>query len=120
MMKGILNNAFGRLDSTVNKECWNERMYSVPDEASDVEPIPSEREESGPGILLYGAASIAGIAVGYFVIGPIVVTMLNDEDGLTLHLLHAMTTILQTIARVAGSAALECEKKYNDHVNALH
>ena len=95
-------------------------MYSVPDEASDIEPIPSEREESNPGILLYGVASVAGIAVGYFVIGPIVVSMINDEDGLTLHILHALMTILQTIARVAGSAALECEKKYNDHVNALH
>lgn len=92
----------------------------MPDEASDIESISPEREESTTGILLYGAASIAGIAIGYFIVGPIVVSMLNDDDGLTLHLLHGLMTLLQTIARVAGSAAIECEKKYNDHVNALH
>ena len=119
-MKKGNSNAFGRLGSTTNTKRWDERMYSVPEQTSQDEPSTPEREETGPGILLYGAASVAGIAIGYFIVGPIVVTMINDEDGLTLHILHGLMMMLQTIARVAGSAALECEKKYNDHVNALH
>lgn len=42
------------------------------------------------------------------------------DDEIRLHVLHAITRILQTLARVLGGWALEFEQAYNEYVKSLH
>lgn len=94
----------------------------MPAAAAENEPNASELEGQSEGFLLRHSKGLAAFAAAYLItviIAGLLLTMW-DEDEITLHILDALTKILQGIARLAGGWAIECENTYNKYVNALH
>jgi hypothetical protein len=116
------DNVTGRLGSQYNSESWSERMCTMSEEASGDESGAHDSEEEVHGFL-YSKATIAatlGAAfVGSFVVSIIISRMWNEDD-IKLHVLSFATRVLQTIAFSSGKWAIECERAYNEYVNALH
>lgn len=112
----------GRLGSQANEEYRNGGMRSMSTEAGQNEPGAYDGNGEDQGILPNYAAVVATLSaalVGTIVI-CIIISRMWDEDEIKLHMLNFLTRVLQAVARLAGSWAIECENAYNDHVNALH
>jgi hypothetical protein len=116
------NNAIGRLGSQTHDESGSERMCSMPAEAGPDESGSREPKGSTEEILrnYAGITAVLGATlVGSFVVSFIIARMWN-EDEIKLNALSFLTRVLQTIAFSTGKWALECERSYNEYVNALH
>lgn len=116
------NNVARRLGNSNYYKYGDKNMHSMSEEASGIESNTHQREGSTEEILPNYAAIIATLGatlVGTIIIAIIVSRMWN-EDEIKLHILSSAVRILQNIARLSGSWAIECERSYNDHVNALH
>ena len=116
------DNVARRLGSPNHYESGDKIMYSMPESASGNEPISSNEEEQDKGFLLRQAPAIATLSAAFFasIIVSIIISRMWDEDEIKLHLLDILIRFLQSIARLCGGWAIECEKTYNDYVNALH
>lgn len=116
------NNVVGRLGSKANHESRNGEVRPMPEEASQHESGTHQHEGNIEETLHSYATLIATLGtlfVGTFII-CIIVARIWDEDEIKLHVLDMLTRMLQAVARLCGGWAIECEKAYNDHVNALH
>lgn len=97
-------------------------MYPMPEEASSAEPSSYERDAKDQGFLHKHTAAIATFATAYLItiIFAMIFARMWQEEEFRLHFLNGIIKTLQTVARIAGSWALECERAYNEYVNALH
>lgn len=97
-------------------------MRSVSTEAGKDEPGTRQREGTNEEVLPSYAVVIGvlGTALIGTIIVCLVISRMWNEDEIKLHVLSSTIKLLQGIARVSGSWALECENTYNKHVNALH
>jgi hypothetical protein len=90
--------------------------------ASGDESDARNREEEDQRLLYSNATAIATLAAT--LVGTIIICIflarMWDEDEIKLHVLHSTIHLLQVIARLCGSWALQCEATYDKHVNALH
>lgn len=116
------DNAVRRLGSQSNQECGDETMCSMPETTGENEPGASESEAKGQGFLFRQSSTIAAFTaafVGAFVVS-IIISQMWKEDEIKLHVLNSLVKLLQSIARLCGQWALDCENAYNEYVNALH
>ena len=116
------DNAVGRLGSTDHYELGYEGVYPMSEEASSNEPDAYDGEGENQELLFHYSDAIATLAATFFatIIVCLIVARMWDEDQIKLHVLDALVRLLQAIARLCGGWALECERAYNEHVNALH
>lgn len=115
-------NASRRLGSKDHYESGDEAMCSMPETTGGNESSPHECEGETEGIFYNYSTAIATFAATFFatIIISIIVSRMWDEDEIKLTVLDYLVRILQAIARLCGSWALECERTYNEYVNALH
>lgn len=86
------------------------------------ESISSDSAGEGEEFSIRYTAAIAtfgSILVGCC-ITAIIISRMFDEDEIKLQVLDFLVKFLQSIARQCGAWAIECEKAYNEYVNALH
>lgn len=97
-------------------------MYPMPEEASGAESSSLYGDGKGQGFLHKYSTAIATFATAYLItlIIAFVFVRMWQEDEFRLNVLNGIIKTLQTIARISGSWALECERAYNEYVNALH
>lgn len=112
-----------RLDSTNHTEPGDEIMCSMPEKTGSIESSACDGEAENQRVFLRNPTFVgATIATSYvtFVIVYLVMSHIWDEDEIRLHILDTLVRLLQAIARMFGSWALECERTYNEYVNTLH
>lgn len=98
-------------------------MCSMPAEASENESGSCESKEDGEGLLFRHAGAVAAtFSAAFFgtIIVSIIISRMWDEDEIKLHMLDFIIRVLQSVARLCGGWAIQCENAYNEHVNALH
>lgn len=115
-------NVARRFGSQNHHEYRSEAMHSMSEPTGEIEPTPSEREAEAQGFLHNYTAAVATLSATFAatIIISIIVARMWDEDQIKLHVLDYMIKMLQAIARLCGGWALECERTYNEYVNALH
>jgi hypothetical protein len=116
------DNVVGRLGSSNHYELGSEIMCSMPEEAAGNESNTCNGEAEDQEFLRNYTATIATLSATFFatIIISVIVTQMWNEDEIKLHVLDALIKILQTMARLFGGWALECERTYNDYASALH
>jgi heme/copper-type cytochrome/quinol oxidase subunit 4 len=94
----------------------------MPEEAGSTEPSSFQRLGKDQGFLHQHTTAVATFASAYLVaiIVAMVFAHMWEEEEFRLHILNTIIKLLQTIARVFGSWALECERAYNEYLNTLH
>jgi hypothetical protein len=97
-------------------------MYPMPEEAGSTQPSSFQRVGKDQGFLYKHSTAVATFASAYLIaiIFIFVFARIWEEEEFRLQILNTIIKLLQTIARVFGSWALECERAYNEYVNALH
>lgn len=116
------DNVVGRLGSQNHYQSGDENMYSLPEETGRNESSAYSNEGEDQELLPSYSATIAAFTATFFatIIISIIISRMWDEDEIKLHVLNALIRVLQSIARLCGGWALQCEQLYNNHVNALH
>lgn len=90
----------------------------MPTEASSNEPIPPDIERKNQDLSLNGIVWFIRLAAIVYISG--IMFRIWDDDEIQLHVLHGITRLLQTTARLVGTWALRVEEKYNKTVDSLH
>lgn len=93
-------------------------MYSMQGSTGENEPVSSEDEGTTKDFVVEPFLW----ALQFFTVSYLVYTMFSmlSEDEVRLRILHAITKVLQGLARIIGSWALEFENSYNEYVDSLH
>jgi hypothetical protein len=97
-------------------------MHTVPEETSGDESGAHDDEAEGQGFLFHYSTAVGVFTATFFatIIISILISRMWNEDEIKLHVLDALMRLFQAIARLSGGWALECERTYNEYVNALH
>jgi hypothetical protein len=116
------DNVVGRLGSTNHDESGDKIMCSMSAETGGDEPSSYDSEEQDQGFLYNYAATIATLGTAFIatIVISLIISRMWNEDEIKLHVLNSLIKLLQGIARVCGSMAIEYEQLYNEYVNALH